>query len=101
MQLLGNKPVQGDTPPAIEVHHRNRSLKNTIMLVSSRCTTGWLQEYCQTIDRFFAIDETDWRSPLPRDRLPVVTEIDALKALGFPGSALLRVVRWDGGSYDG
>ena len=38
------------------------------------------------IDRFIAIGETDWtsREPVPRDRLPVVSEHEALATIKFP-----------------
>ena len=38
------------------------------------------------IDRFIAVGETDWVSPepVPRDRLPVVSEHEALATIKFP-----------------
>ena len=38
------------------------------------------------IDRFIAVGETDWVSPepVPRDRLPVVSEHEALATVTFP-----------------
>lgn len=38
------------------------------------------------MDRFFAVGEIDWVSPepVPRDRLPVVSEYEALAAVKFP-----------------
>jgi len=47
------------------------------------------------MDRFFALGETDWVSPdpVPRDRLPVVTEQEALANVAYPSVYLGMPVR--------
>ena len=47
------------------------------------------------IDRFLAVGETDWRSaePVPRERLPVVSEREALAVIDYPSVMLGKPVR--------
>jgi hypothetical protein len=47
------------------------------------------------IDRFLAVGETDWRAaePVPRERLPLVTEREALRAVDYPSVLLGKPVR--------
>jgi hypothetical protein len=47
------------------------------------------------IERFLAIGETEWRSaePVPRERLPVVSERGALAAIDYPSVLLGKPVR--------
>ncbi len=47
------------------------------------------------IDRFIAVGETDWQSahPVPRERLPTVSEKEALAAIDYPSVLLGKAVR--------
>lgn len=49
------------------------------------------------IDRILAVGETDWESPDPvlRDRLPTVTQMEALAQAQYPSVYLGRAVRSD------
>jgi hypothetical protein len=47
------------------------------------------------IDRFLAVGEVNWKlgAPVPRERLPVVTEREALAAVDYPSILLEKPVQ--------